>query len=57
MQEVLTAVTAAIAPEALAGEAALALALVPVQYLADKGWDTLKCFAGKILPHHPEEAF
>ena len=30
MQEVLTAVTAAIAPEALAGEAALALALVPV---------------------------
>ena len=57
MQEVLNVVADNLTPAMVAGNAALALALIPTQYLVDVGKKKIECFLNEVLPHHPEEVF
>ena len=57
MQEILTAISASLTSEALAGNVALTLALIPTQFIVDLGKNQIQKFVDQVLPHHPEEVF
>ncbi len=57
MQEILTSITANLSPEVIAGNAALALMLVPTQCLVDAAKERINEFINKVLPFCPEKLF
>lgn len=57
MQEIITAISSNITPTMVSGNAALALALIPAQYLVDIGKARISDFVEKVLPYQPEKVF
>ena len=57
MAGIINSVVTNLAPETLAGNAALALALIPVQFVVDATKEKIKCYIEKVLPYYPEEIY
>lgn len=57
MQEFITTIATDLAPAAIAGNAILALALIPAQYLVDIGKDRIRAFVDKVKPYEPEKVY
>lgn len=57
MQEFITTIATDLAPATVVGNAILALALIPAQYLVDIGKDRIRAFVDKVKPHEPEKVY